>query len=112
VRRLFWIGDSRERVREFPEPVRIVAGNALYQAQHGEKARCAKVFKGADGVFEIVDDHDGDTYRVVYAVKLQKGIYVLHAFQKKSKTGIKTPKEDVALIKARLKRAKEMDSGE
>ena len=112
MRRLFWVGDSRERVREFPEPVRIVVGSALYQAQHGEKARSVKVFKGAAGVFEIVDDHDGDTYRVVYAVKLKKGLYVLHAFQKKSKSGIKTPREDVALIKARLKRAKELDDDE
>lgn len=83
-------------------------GFAIYQAQEGSKhvdARPLKGFGGA-GVLEIVDDHDGDTYRCVYTVKFAEAVYVLHAFQKKATKGIKTPKGDVALIKARFERAK------
>jgi len=68
--------------------------------------RClAKTIKLLPGVFEVVEDHIGDTYRAVYTVRFEGAVYVLHAFQKKSKTGIKTPKEDINLIKERLKRA-------
>lgn len=74
----------------------------------GRKADYTKSMSGLGaGVFEIVADHDGDTYRSVYAVKLGEDIYVLHSFQKKSKTGIKTPKPDIDLIKARLSRVKQ-----
>lgn len=82
-------------------------GFALYQAQIGEKHASAKPLKGFSGagVLEIVTDHIGDTFRSVYTVRFPTAIYVLHAFQKKSKTGIKTPAEDVELIRRRLKAA-------
>jgi phage-related protein len=84
-------------------------GFALYRSQLGKKhpdAKPLKGFKGA-GVLEIVEDFDGDTYRAIYTVKFEGIVYVLHAFQKKSKHGISTPKQDIDLIEARLKRAKE-----
>jgi phage-related protein len=107
-----WVGRSLEDLKEFPEDVRQVMGYALYLAQCSEKhpsAKPLKGFKGA-GVLEVVEDFDGDTYRAVYTVKLAGVVYVLHAFQKKSKQGIATPKQDIELIEARLKRAKEHHS--
>jgi phage-related protein len=104
-----WISSSREDLREFPEDVQQMIGFALYRSQLGKKhpdAKPLKGFKGA-GVLEIVEDFDGDTYRAVYTVKFEGIVYVLHAFQKKSKHGIATPKQDLDLIEARLKRAKE-----
>jgi phage-related protein len=104
-----WVGSSLEDLKKFPEDVRQVVGYALYLAQRGEKhpsAKPLKGFKGA-GVLEIVEDFDGDTYRAVYTLKLAGVVYVLHAFQKKSKKGIATPKQDIELIEARFKRAKE-----
>lgn len=104
-----WIGSSLDDLREFPEEVRGEVGYALYLAQLGSKhpsAKPVKGFKGA-GVLEIVEDFDGDTYRAVYTVKLAGVVYVLHAFQKKSKQGIATPKQDIDLIKERFKRAQE-----
>ena len=82
-------------------------GYALYQAQIGEKHGSAKPLKGfgGAGVLEIVTDYVGETFRAVYTVKFATAIYVLHAFQKKSKTGIKTPTEDMELIRRRLKAA-------
>ena len=87
-------------------------GYALYLAQCGEKHPLAKPLKGFKraGVIEVVENFDGDTYRAVYTVKLAGVVYVLHAFQKKSKKGIATPKQDIELIEARLKRAKEYHS--
>ncbi len=87
-----------------------MVGFALDIAQNGGKADTAKpliniVARGR--VFEIVDDHDGDTYRAVYTVKFEKAVYVLHTLQKKSKKGISTPKADIDLIKSRYKRAEE-----
>jgi len=104
-----WIGSSRDDLREFPEDVQQIMGFALYRAQLGKKhpdAKPLKGFKGA-GVLEIVDNFDGDTYRAVYTVKFEGIVYVLHAFGKKSKQGISTPKQDIELIEARLKRAEE-----
>jgi phage-related protein len=104
-----WVGSSLEDLKEFPEEVQQVVGYVLYLAQCGEKhlsAKPLKGFKGA-GVLEVVEGFDGDTYRAVYTVKLAGVIYILHAFQKKSKQGIATPKQDIELIEARLKRAKE-----
>lgn len=101
---LVWISDSKERLRDFPEPVQHTMGYALFRAQEGKKhpdAKPLKGFKGA-GVLEIVDDYDGDTYRAVYTVKLEGVVYVLHAFQKKSKQGIATPKQEIDLVKLRL----------
>jgi phage-related protein len=104
-----WISSSREDLREFPEDVQQTIGFALYRAQLGKKHTDAKPLKGfkGSGVLEIVEDFDGDTYRAVYTVKFEGIVYVLHAFQKKSKHGIATPKQDIDLIEARLKRAKE-----
>ena len=84
-------------------------GYALYQAQLGLKHSSAKPLRGFGGasVLEIVEDHQSDTYRAVYTVKFSEFIYVLHAFQKKSKKGIATPKPDIDLIKTRLKTAEE-----
>ncbi|MGD1859483.1 MAG: type II toxin-antitoxin system RelE/ParE family toxin [Leptolyngbyaceae cyanobacterium] len=104
-----WIGSSLKDLQEFPQDVRQTMGYALYLAQCGEKhpsAKPLKGFKGA-GVLEVVDGFDGDTYRAVYTVKLAQVVYVLHAFQKKSKQSIATPKQDVELIEKRLKQAKE-----
>lgn len=106
---LFWVGSSKEDLSEFPEDVKDVMGFALHLAQTGLKhpdAKPLKGFKGA-GVLEVVEDHDGDTYRAVYTVRLAGAVYVLHAFQKKSKKGIATPKADIDLVKARLRRAEE-----
>jgi phage-related protein len=104
---LEWVGDSLESLKEFPEDVKDIVGYALYLAQSGDKHSCAKPLKGfgGAGVQEIAEDFDGDTYRVVYTVKLAGVVYVLHAFQKKSKHGIATPKQDMDLIKGRLKQA-------
>lgn len=83
-------------------------GYALGLAQLGAKHPTAKPWKGeGSGVFEVVEDHVGDTYRAVYTVRFEGVVYVLHAFQKKSKTGIKTPQEDIKLIRERLKRAQQ-----
>ena len=104
-----WIGSSRDDVRNFPEPVRLRIGGALWEAQIGRKAPWAKPLKGFGGssVLEILDDHDGDAYRAVYTVRLAGVVYVLQAFQKKSKRGIATPRLEIALIQQRLKRAEE-----
>jgi len=104
-----WIGSSLDDLKEFPDEVQQVVGYALYIAQCGDKhpaAKPLKGFKGA-GVVEVVEDFDGDTYRAVYTIKFADVVYVLHSFQKKSKQGIATPKQDMDLIEARLKRAKE-----
>ena len=102
-----WIGSSYKDFREFPDPVQDAMGYALYQAQIGLKHDGAKPLKGfgGAGVLEIVANHVGDTFRAVYTVKFATAIYVLHAFQKKSKSGIKTPTEDLDLIQRRLKAA-------
>lgn len=93
----------------FPEPVRLRVGGALWEAQLGRKAPWAKPLRGfgGAGVLEVVDDHDSDTYRAVYTVRFAGVVYVLHAFQKKSKSGIATPRHEIALIEQRLKRARE-----
>ncbi len=108
VKPLYWVGSSLRDLRGFPSAVRRVMGQALHDAQHGEKhpgARPLKGFGGA-GVLEIVEDDDGDTYRAVYTVKLAGVVYVLHAFQKKSKRGRETPKKDIDLIERRLREAR------
>jgi phage-related protein len=104
-----WVGSSKEDLRSFPEEVRRQVGGALWDAQLGLKAPFAKPLKGfrGAGVLEIVDDFDGDTYRAVYTVRFRGVVYVLHAFQKKSKRGIATPRSELELIEQRLKRAKE-----
>jgi phage-related protein len=104
-----WIGSSKQDVRAFPEDVRLRIGGALWEAQIGGKAPWAKPLQGfgGAGVLEIVDDDDGDTYRAIYTVRFHNAVYVLHAFQKKSKSGIATPRHEIALIEQRLKRAQQ-----
>lgn len=104
-----WLGDSRAELVGFPEDVRRRVGAALWEAQKGGKVPYAKPLKGfaGAGVLEVVDDHDGDTYRAVYTVRFAGVVYVLHAFQKKSKSGIATPKPEMELIERRLRRAGE-----
>lgn len=104
-----WIGSSREDLRSFPSEVKRDIGFALATAQNGGKHPSAKPLQGFGGasVLEIVENHDGDTYRAVYTVRFAEAIYVLHTFKKKSKRGIKTPKQELDLIEARLKRAQE-----
>jgi phage-related protein len=107
MRALAWIGSSLDDLRELPDDVQDSFGYALYLAQAGEKhasAKPLKGFKGA-GVLEVVENHDGETYRAVYTVRLASAVYVLHVFQKKSKRGIATPKADIDLIRQRLKTA-------
>ena len=109
IKSLVWIGSSRRDLKLFPADVRDVMGYALYQAQVGRKAPSAKPLAGFGGasVLEIVEDHRTDTYRAVYTVRFSEFVYVLHAFQKKSKKGIDTPKPDIDLIKRRLRAAEE-----
>lgn len=106
---LIWIGDSLAKLQDFPGDVQDEIGYALFQAQIGEKHIKAKPLKGIGaGVLEVVSDHRGDTFRAVYMVRLAGKVYVLHAFQKKSKSGIATPKTDMNLVRQRLKRAMEL----
>ena len=102
-----WIARSREDLRNFPEEARRNVGFALSFAQQGEKHPSAKPLKGfkGSGVLEVVEDHRGDTYRAVYTVRFAGVVYVLHAFMKKSKSGIKTPTHEIELIERRLKSA-------
>ena len=106
---LIWVGDSLKTLQGFPEDVKDEVGFALFQAQTSKMYFKAKPLKGLGaGVLEIVSDHRGDTFRAVYTVRMADRVYVLHAFQKKSKTGIATPKAEFDLIKQRLKRAIEL----
>ena len=106
ARALKWIGSARRDYGEFPERVQEQFGFELFLAQTGLHPPSAKPFKGfGPGVIELIEDYNGDTYRAIYAVRLDTAVYVLHSFKKKSKQGIKTPQSDVDLIKRRLKDA-------
>src|SRR3954447_17020158 len=101
MRPLIFVADSRRALLEFPRDVRQQVGFALYQAQMGGKHIDAKPLKGAGpGVLEVVSDHRGDTFRAVYTVRLAERVYVLHAFQKKSKRGIATPQSETDAYQA------------
>ena len=104
---LRWIASSYDDLCALPNAARRQIGYALYFAQKGSKHPSAKPLKGFQGagVLEVVEDHDGDTYRAAYTVRFAQAVYVLHVFQKKSKTGIATPRHDIELIKARLRAA-------
>jgi phage-related protein len=104
---VFWVASSRKDVRKFPKSVRQAVGQALFDAQTGGKHPDAKPLKGfgSAGVLEVIEDDDGNTYRAVYTVKFAGVVYVLHAFQKKSKSGIKTPPEEIEKIRSRLRDA-------
>ena len=103
---LHWVGSSKRDFLSFPAAVKEDMGNALGIAQFGGTAPTAKPWKGlGPGVLEIVESHDGNAYRAVYTVRFEKAVYVLHAFQKKSPSGIRTAKRDVDLVAERLKTA-------
>jgi len=104
-----FLGNTKTALRGFPAKVKDRVGYALYEAQRGEKAANTKSLKGFHGasVLEVVEDYDGATYRAIYTIRFSNAVYVLHTFQKKSKKGIATPKQDVELVKSRLKLAEE-----
>jgi phage-related protein len=110
MKSLVWVGSSLKDFRNFPAEVKSEMGYALFMAQNGERHRKGKTFKGLGGagVVEIVDDHRGDTFRAVYTVRFASAVYVLHAFQKKSKAGIATPKTDIRMIEQRLREAERL----
>ncbi len=108
-RPLCWVGRSLDELREFPGEVVDFMGYALHLAQQGDKHPDVKPLKGFAGgsVLEVVADYSGNTWRMVYTVRYRDVIYVLHAFQKKSKQGIRTPKQHTSMIRRRLKLAQE-----
>lgn len=116
-RPLLWVGSSKKDLMALPVSVRKFFGHALHSAQMGERHQRAKVLKGFGhaGVLEIVEDDAAGTYRAVYTVRFEEAVFVLHCFQKKSKSGIGTPKTDMEIVRVRLKAAeamaKEMGNG-
>jgi phage-related protein len=106
---LYWVSSAKEDLRKFPDEVQREMGYALYLAQAGGKHPNAKPLRGfgSAGILEVIDDFDGSTFRTVYTAKLAGAIYALHAFQKKSRRGIATPKQEIELVRARLRRALE-----
>jgi phage-related protein len=111
VKQCLFVGPSRRELKTFPDEVQGAIGHALHEAQCGDEPASAKALKGFGGrsIMEIIEDFDGNTYRAVYTVRFTDTIYVLHAFQKKSKRGIATPKQTIELIKSRLRDADEHD---
>ena len=114
LRPVVWVGSSRKELREFPDPVQDHMGYALYLAQRGGKHRDTKPLTrfGGAGVVEIIKDYRGDTFRAVYTLRYRGAVYVLHAFQKKSKSGRETPRRDMELIQQRLREAERIARGE
>lgn len=110
---VIWVGSSRKDLRDFPARVQDEVGYALYVAQAGGKHRDTKTLSGfgGAGVVEIVEDYRGDTFRAVYTLRYAGALYVLHAFQKKSKTGLATPRRDMELIQQRLREAEQIAKG-
>lgn len=103
-KQVFWVGASKQELMRFPDAVRYAMGGAISVAQYGGKHPAAKPWKGeGPGVLEIVEDHHGNAYRAVYTVRFEDAVYVLYAFQKKSKAGIKTDQRDVENVSRRLK---------
>jgi phage-related protein len=98
------MGDSRRRLKTFPQDVRNEIGQAIYQAQLGENHPSASSMKGLNAV-EVISDYRGDAYRGVYTTMFKGEVYVLHCFKKKSKTGIRTPKRDIELLRTRIAEA-------
>jgi phage-related protein len=101
------VASSRKDLKKFPKGVRHAVGQALFDAQTGRKHPDAKPLKGfhGAGVLEVVEDDKGNAYRAVYTTKFAGVVYVLHVFQKKSKSGIKTPAQEIEKVKVRLKEA-------
>src|SRR5262245_46027002 len=105
-RPLHWVGSSKKDLLSFPDEVVDDLGYALSVVQHGGTPPSAKAWRGeGPGVFELVEDHRGDTFRALYTVRFEKAIYVLHCFQKKSTSGVRTARQDIVLIHERLKTA-------
>jgi len=105
-RPLLWVGSSRKDYGAFPPSVQDAFGFELFLAQTGQHPPSAKPLKGfPGGTVELIEDFDGDTYRAIYTVRFETAVYVLHAFKKKSKRGIKTPQSDIDLVKRRLRDA-------
>ena len=108
LRPLRWVGSSKRDYGRFPARVQDNLGFALFLVQTGQHPPAAKPLRGlGSGVVELVEDFDGNTYRAVYTVRFSDVVYVLHAFMKKSKRGIKTPKPDIDLIRRRLSDAEQ-----
>lgn len=103
---LHWVGSAKKDLLAFPGEVVDDLGYALSVVQHGGTPPSVKAWKGeGPGVFELVEEHRGDAFRTVYTVRFEKAVYVLHCFQKKSPSGIRTAKQDVVLIHERLRTA-------
>lgn len=105
VKPAVFVGSSQKDLRSFPAAVRSEIGQSLFEAQLGEHPRNAKRLKGLGAVLEIRDNFEGDTYRAVYTTRFEEVLYVLHAFQKKSTSGIATPQRHIELIRQRLRDA-------
>jgi phage-related protein len=108
VKRLIWVGSSHEDLKEFPPSVCNAIGYALFFAQTGKKHPHTKVLSeiGGAGIIEIRENDQSGTYRLIYTIEIEEYVFVLHAFQKKSKSGIATPKQEIEMIKNRLKAAR------
>jgi phage-related protein len=113
LKTVIWVGTSLKDLRDFPVPVQDHVGYALYVAQRGGKHQDAKVLSGfgGAGVLEVIKDYRGDTFRAVYTLKYAGTVYILHAFQKKSKSGRQTPRGEIELIKQRLREAEQIARG-
>ena len=110
IKELIWVGQSKKALMDLPEEVRQAMGYGLYIAQNGDMPDNAKVLKGfgGAGVIEIIDSDKAGTYRAVYTIKMADVLFILHVFQKKSKQRIKTPQQDIELVRKRLKIAEEI----
>lgn len=106
-RPLIWIASSKKDLLSLPVDIRKFFGHALHFAQNSEQHKAAKVLKGfgGAGVLELIEDDADGTYRAVYTVRFKEAVFVLHCFQKKSKSGIKTPQKEIEVIQTRLKAA-------
>lgn len=101
---LYWEGSSKKDFQAFPIAVQKDMGVALYVVQLGGTPPSAKAWKGlGSGIYQLSEHHHGETFRTIYAVRIRNAVHVLHAFQKKAKSGISTPRRDVELVEARLK---------
>lgn len=111
---LVWMGSSRKDFAGFPDDVKSEVGYALFLAQCGDRHRRTKTLSGfgGAGVVEMVSYHRGDTFRTVYTVRVGSAVYVLHAFQKKSKRGVATPQIDMSLVERRLREAEQLARGD
>lgn len=110
LKELIWVGSSKKDLMSLPEDIEDAFGYGLFNAQKGKLPKNSKSLKGFGnaGIVEIIESDAAGTYRAVYTITMPEIVFVLHVFQKKSKEGIKTPKQDIELIKNRLKQAQEV----